>query len=66
MPDVQQKFRALNVEPGGGSPAATGTFIREEMQRWGEVIRSNNIIGELARGSPSRQCRVLCSGRRIL
>jgi tripartite-type tricarboxylate transporter receptor subunit TctC len=46
MPDVQQKFRALNVEPGGGSPAATGAFIREEMQRWGDVIRDNNIAGE--------------------
>jgi tripartite-type tricarboxylate transporter receptor subunit TctC len=46
MPDVQQKFRALNVEPGGGSPAVTAAFIREEMQRWGDVIRKNNIVGE--------------------
>ena len=46
MPDVQQKFRALNVEPGGGSPAVTAAFIREEMQRWGDVIRKNNIVLE--------------------
>jgi tripartite-type tricarboxylate transporter receptor subunit TctC len=46
MPDVQEKFRALNVEPGGGSPAVTAAFIREEMQRWGDVIRKNNIVGE--------------------
>ena len=46
MPDVQQRFRALNVEPGGVPPAATAAFIKEEMHRWGEVIRSNNIVGE--------------------
>ena len=46
MPEVQQRFRALNVEPGGVPPAATAAFIKEEMHRWGEVIRSNNIVGE--------------------
>jgi tripartite-type tricarboxylate transporter receptor subunit TctC len=44
MPDVQQKFRALNVEPVGGTPAETAAFIKEEVQRWGEVIRANKIV----------------------
>jgi len=44
MPDVQQRFRALNVEPDGGTPAETGAFIKDEARRWGEVIRANNIM----------------------
>jgi tripartite-type tricarboxylate transporter receptor subunit TctC len=46
MPDVQQRFRALNVEPDGGTPAETATFIKDEVRRWGEVIRANNIVLE--------------------
>jgi len=46
MPDVQQRFRALNVEPDGGTPAQTAAFIKEDIQRWGEVIRANHIVLE--------------------
>ena len=46
MPDVQQRFRALNVEPDGRTPAATAAFIKDEARRWGEVIRANNIMAE--------------------
>jgi tripartite-type tricarboxylate transporter receptor subunit TctC len=44
MADVQEKFRAANVEPVGNSPAETAAFIAQEAQRWGEVIRKNNIV----------------------
>jgi tripartite-type tricarboxylate transporter receptor subunit TctC len=46
MPDVQAKYRALSVEPGGGTPAETAAFIKEEAGRWGEVIKKNNIVIE--------------------
>ena len=46
MPDVQQRFRALNVEPDGRTPAETAAFIKDEVRRWGEVIRANNIVLE--------------------
>ena len=46
MPDVQQRFRALNVEPDGRTPAETNAFIKDEARRWGEVIRANNITAE--------------------
>jgi tripartite-type tricarboxylate transporter receptor subunit TctC len=46
MPDVQQRFRALNVEPDGSTPAETEAFIKDEVRRWGEVIRANNIVME--------------------
>jgi len=44
LEDVQAKFRAVGVEPMGGSPAAMAAFVKEENGRWGEVIRKNNIV----------------------
>jgi tripartite-type tricarboxylate transporter receptor subunit TctC len=46
LPDVQQKMRAINIEPMATSPAETAAFIKEEVERWGEVIRKNNIVAE--------------------
>ncbi len=46
MAEVQQKFRALNIEPSGIAPEQTARFIKDEMNRWGEVIRANHIVGE--------------------
>jgi len=46
MPDVQQKFRALSVEPVATSPAATAEFIRDEARRWGDVIRRTGVVVE--------------------
>jgi tripartite-type tricarboxylate transporter receptor subunit TctC len=43
-PDVQAKFRALSVEPGGQTPAETAAFIKDEARIWGDVIRKNNIV----------------------
>ena len=43
-PDVQAKFRAASVEPIGNSPPETAAFIKAEAQRWGDVIKKNNII----------------------
>jgi len=44
MPDVQAKFRTVAVEPIGGTPAEMAAYVKEESQRWGEVIRKNNIV----------------------
>jgi tripartite-type tricarboxylate transporter receptor subunit TctC len=44
MPDVQAKFRTISVTPGGQSPAETGAFFKSEAQRWGAVIKANNIV----------------------
>jgi tripartite-type tricarboxylate transporter receptor subunit TctC len=46
LEDVQAKFRAVGVEPIGGTPAAMAAFVKEETARWGEVIRKNNIVLE--------------------
>ena len=44
MPDVQQKFRALSVEPSPMPPADTAAFIKDEARRWGEVIRKTGVV----------------------
>ena len=42
--DVQARFRTASVEPIGSSPAEMAAFIKEEAQRWGEIIKKNNIV----------------------
>jgi tripartite-type tricarboxylate transporter receptor subunit TctC len=44
MPDVQARFRTASVEPIGNSPAEMAAFIKEEAQRWGDVIRKDNVV----------------------
>ena len=44
LPEVQQRIRNTGVEPAGGTPEETTAFIKSEAQRWGEVIRKNNIV----------------------
>jgi tripartite-type tricarboxylate transporter receptor subunit TctC len=46
LEDVQTKFRAVGVEPIGGTPDAMAAFVKEESQRWGGVIKKNNIVLE--------------------
>jgi tripartite-type tricarboxylate transporter receptor subunit TctC len=43
-PDVQAKFRVASVDPIGNSPAEMAAFIKAEAQRWGDVIKKNNIV----------------------
>jgi tripartite-type tricarboxylate transporter receptor subunit TctC len=44
MPDVQEKFRNVGVEPVGGSPAEMAAFIKNEARRWGEVITKTGVV----------------------
>jgi len=43
QPDVQARYAALHLLPGGGSAEATKGFVKEETKRWGEVIRAANV-----------------------
>jgi tripartite-type tricarboxylate transporter receptor subunit TctC len=42
-PEVQRLLHDQGAIPGGNSPEEFGAFIRSEIQKWGEVIRRNNI-----------------------
>jgi tripartite-type tricarboxylate transporter receptor subunit TctC len=44
LPEVQARIRAMNYEPIGSTPAEMAAFVKEEAQRWGEVIKNNNIV----------------------
>ena len=45
-PEVLDRFGALSISPGGGTPAEAGAFIKDETTRWGEVIREAGIKPE--------------------
>jgi tripartite-type tricarboxylate transporter receptor subunit TctC len=42
-PDLLATFAKLSISPGGGTPAEVNAFIKEETQRWGDVIRTAGI-----------------------
>jgi tripartite-type tricarboxylate transporter receptor subunit TctC len=42
-PETAEHLRAMNMTPVGGTPDAIKAFIKEETERWGEVIRAANI-----------------------
>ncbi len=43
LPDVRARFLEQGAEPVGNTPAEMAAFVREEMARWQEVIRSANV-----------------------
>ena len=45
-PGLLQHFAALSIGPGGGTPAQASAFVKEETQRWGDVIRKAGIQPE--------------------
>jgi tripartite-type tricarboxylate transporter receptor subunit TctC len=46
QPDTAEHLRAMNMTPIGGAPDAIKTFIKEETERWGEVIRAAHISAD--------------------
>jgi tripartite-type tricarboxylate transporter receptor subunit TctC len=46
LTEVQAKLRAAGVEPVGNTPTEMAAFVAKEAQRWGDVIKQNNIVVE--------------------
>jgi tripartite-type tricarboxylate transporter receptor subunit TctC len=42
-PEVQEQYRRLNLQPGGGSPQDLAKVIKDDTARWGEVIKEAKI-----------------------
>jgi tripartite-type tricarboxylate transporter receptor subunit TctC len=38
-----ERYSALSISPGGGTPAQAAAFIKQETQRWSDVIRAAGI-----------------------
>jgi tripartite-type tricarboxylate transporter receptor subunit TctC len=43
MPDVRERLESMGSNPVGGTPEQFGAYVRQEIARWGKVIRDNNI-----------------------
>jgi tripartite-type tricarboxylate transporter receptor subunit TctC len=43
MPEVQEQFRKLQLQPGGGTPQQMAEIVKNDTKRWSEVIRAANI-----------------------
>ncbi len=41
--DVREALHAQLMDPVGNSPAQFAAFMREELERWGPIIQTNNI-----------------------
>jgi tripartite-type tricarboxylate transporter receptor subunit TctC len=42
-PEVNERLRALDLDPAAGSPEDMARHIAADMKKWGEVIRAGNI-----------------------
>jgi tripartite-type tricarboxylate transporter receptor subunit TctC len=43
LPEVRKRLADLSAEPLGYSPAETAAFMRQEVERWGAVIRAAGV-----------------------
>ena len=46
LPDVQKKIYEMGFEPMGNTPAEFSQVIVSDLQKWGTVVRANNIKAE--------------------
>ena len=45
-PRCSTDIKQLNAAPGGGTPAEMAAFIKQETERWSEVIQAAGIKPE--------------------
>ena len=45
QPATAKRMAALTIEPVGSTPAEMAAFMREEVERWGNVVRSTGMAG---------------------
>ena len=43
MPEVQEQYRKLGLQPGGGSPQDLAKVVKDDTARWSAVIREAKI-----------------------
>ncbi|MFC7738946.1 hypothetical protein ACFQX4_24845 [Roseomonas sp. GCM10028921] len=43
---VQRRLNEVGISPLGGTPERFGERIRTEVERWGRVVRANNLKPE--------------------
>ena len=43
LPDVREQMLKMGSTPVGGSPEEFGAFVKQEIVRWGKVVRDNKV-----------------------
>jgi len=43
QPDMLARFAEFSADPVGGTPEATARYMREEVERWNNVIKSAGV-----------------------
>ena len=43
QPDVLERFRAADLDPIGLAPEQFGTYIRNEIAKWGKIVRATGL-----------------------
>jgi tripartite-type tricarboxylate transporter receptor subunit TctC len=41
--DLKERFARLGVEPQGGTPEAAAQFLRDEISKWGKIVKAAGI-----------------------
>ncbi len=45
-PEIKARFIELGIIPVGSNPAETTTFLKDEIKKWGQVIKTANVKAE--------------------
>ncbi|MCE9641824.1 MAG: tripartite tricarboxylate transporter substrate binding protein, partial [Betaproteobacteria bacterium] len=45
-PEIRERFLQLDIEPVGSTPAVFTRFMRDEVVKWGKVIKEANVKPE--------------------
>ena len=43
LPDMDERLRGMLVEPVAGSPEEFDRFVRDDIDKWGKVIRAQKL-----------------------
>jgi len=43
LPDMDERLRGMLVEPVAGSPEEFDRFVRDDIEKWGKVIRAQKL-----------------------
>jgi tripartite-type tricarboxylate transporter receptor subunit TctC len=42
-PEVRERFEQLNIETRATTPEEFGAYVRDQMERWGKIVKDANI-----------------------